>query len=175
MSPSNKKVTFAEQEIVFHTDAWREEDVDSIWYTRQELDGILQHCRLLFSGELKDEPMRGLELFIPEIRIKHQEIVSSVLKEQQNLKQEVGWVGVYPESLAQVAKSASAHRERMAQVRGMQDAEALKDDVWNTFKTASVSPERPYHADKRAARRSQRLVRIRQPNDGRAGGRASIS
>jgi primosomal protein N' len=159
--------------------AWGREDLDNdIWYSQNEMDAIVQECKSLVrrnSDQLSEpETILGLELMAPEYRRYHQAIVKAVLEEQTRQRQANKNSTADPEALAAVAQSASAHRQRMAQFRGMQDAKVVltEDTVWirkETKNTKASVPDLSYLADKRAARRQQRRTeRSRQPRGGPA-------
>jgi chromosome segregation and condensation protein ScpB len=162
-------VRFGDDKVAsFKAASWGREDLHDhdIWYSPDEMDVIVQECQSLVRGSINQvsepETVRGLELMAPAYRKCHQEIVKTVLEEQMRQRQANKNSTVDPEALAAVAQSASAHRQRMAHVRDMQDAKVvalIEDTVWifnNNNKTnntkTSVVPDLFYLANKRAVR-----------------------
>ena len=175
MTSRTKKVNFSAQHIFSednNTYFLSDEEISSTWYSRQELKDILERCRLTVDGKLKHEPLRGLELVKPEYLQKHKEAVCTVLIEQNKQRDELGKVD--PQLLARVAQQSSAHRQRMAQIRGIQDAQLLNDSTWGS--SVPITPKLLASksltaSEKAASRRARRMAagnRPRQPRGGRA-------
>jgi hypothetical protein len=191
MSRSQKqpclRISFAESPTVHSLPSLSlsSQELESVWYSEHELDLILQECHggalaaaaLLpdtdsnSSAETTTTPtttLRGLELMTPQgfaLAIIHDELVHQVLQEQTRLRQQV--VGDqdpvdFSEALGAFQRQGSSHRQRIAHLRGLADAQAVGKNVIMEMPMKHSSQRRLSMPDRRR-RRSERLLRPSLP------------
>ena len=167
--------------------------MDAVWYSSSEMEAILQRCKLVATGQLQDVDslgfsscLRGLELVSEgkNQRKRHQSIVDGILAEQARQIHETGVADT--ESLGQFARAACSHRQRLAEMRGMQDAMEASNsgNAWTvgtcirtvmaTPKPSSTSQQggRVRREDRRQARRRMNGRTRPQPGRTASGGRS---
>jgi (2Fe-2S) ferredoxin len=160
-----KVVSFSTEEdlqIPCDNDWTLEEYQDRLWYTQKDLADIFQHCRMIVSGGevVEEEPVRGLESMTSvEFLIQRKNVIYHILNEQKRLK-ELG-EEVNPEALARIERTASIHRQRIAHLRAVQDAQvvaAANNDCVLMVPQGLPNPEeiRRKHRSQRSERLSER-------------------
>lgn len=177
-SPKACRISFAESPTVHSIpcarDSMSSQELDSVWYSQHELNLILQECQVAVAllPESVGTTMRGLELMTPEgfslftIRDK---LVQQVLKEQARLqqqhqeqKQDENDVS---EALADFQRQNSTHRQRIAHLRGLSDAQAA--DV--------IITKVPFRRISNPDRRRARSERLRPSPEGLSGSNRSLN
>jgi hypothetical protein len=145
VSSSIKSVTFS-QEVETKTHAvhellWMDEnDIQAAWYFRKEMAAIQQESRATMNldAQRSEADTRGLEFVTMEGSRKCLEIVRSILTEQERLKRGDGGGSNSANknnnlendnvvmALAEILQKASAHRQRIAYLWGLKDAEVAR-------------------------------------------------
>jgi hypothetical protein len=126
---SKKAVSFSKDEqidlqIIPSNQALTQEEYDAAWYSKKDLMDIMNHCRMVAKGEIQEEPIRGLELLVTsaESMDRRKDAVRQVLLEQEKIRL-LHDGKVDPDALAEVDRIFSEHRQRIAHLRAVQDAE----------------------------------------------------
>jgi hypothetical protein len=170
MDASNKQqssrriVSFAESGPTVHIiprarDTMSRQEIESVWYSQDDFDRILQDCQLAAAsgsgdaaavlllalpaddGSSAEETttMRGVELMTPKglslATLIQEELVPQVLKEQARLRQQQVHDGVVvdiSEALAAFQRQRSTHRQRIAHLRGLSDAQAVDSSTMSS-------------------------------------------
>jgi hypothetical protein len=146
VSSSIKSVTFSQdiQKIhAVHELSWTKHDIQAAWYSAKEMTAIQQESREIMNLAARDEAdTRGLECISFEGSRKCQEIVRWILTEQGRLKRDGGNSSASHQNvmaLAEISLKASAHRQRIAYLWGLKDAEVARayyytgeELSWNT-------------------------------------------
>ena len=143
------------------------QEVESVWYSQHELNVILQECgqqaaaALLFLPDAADSAtsmtMRGLELMTPQgfsLAILHDDFAHQVLQEQARLRGATNDVDV-SQALATFQQQSSTHRQRIAHLRGLADAQAVGQNM--PMKYDPSQTRRALSLPDRRRRRSERL------------------
>ncbi len=152
------------------------EDFEARWFTPQELQDILEECKqaVVCSRDHDvvhdiDSSLRGLEMVIgyhdKEVSFlqKRREWTLALLKEQERLREISKDGSVDPVLLAEAIKHICVHRQRVAHLRGIQDAQAVcegersMDDITRVVPCSSF--DRDKNAELRKKKRSQRSER----------------
>jgi hypothetical protein len=127
--PTIEEIPYADQDLT-------KEEFEAVWYSQAELRATTTECRTTVAAILQGKVIedddeeyttRGLEYMTLEgfdISQNINEIVQSVLEEQTRQREEKIPA---PDLLADILASASAHRSRVAHLRGMRDARAVRD------------------------------------------------
>jgi hypothetical protein len=127
--PTIEEIPYADQDL-------SKEEFEAVWYSQAELRATTTECRttvvaILQGKVIEDDDeeytTRGLEYMTLEgfdISQNVNEIVQSVLEEQTRQREEKIPA---PDLLADILASASAHRSRIAHLRGIRDARAVRD------------------------------------------------
>jgi hypothetical protein len=108
-----------------------EHDIQAAWYSVKEMTAIQQESnRAAMNLAARDEAdTRGLEFVSLEGSRKCQEIVRWILSEQERLKRDGGTNSANHQNvmaLAEISQKASAHRQRIAYLWGLKDAEVAR-------------------------------------------------
>jgi hypothetical protein len=130
-----------------------EEEVEALWFTREELKAICLRCRHISLGgkiDSEEETIRGLEPNHPEIRATRNATIHHFLVEQEVQLFVDGEQD--DEALANILRSYSSHRQRVARSRGMKDAKAV-------LGIASASDDLCADGENRKLRRTERRTR----------------
>lgn len=128
-----KKVSFTEErdQIVARDEqGMTSQEAALLFYSARELAGIMDHCKSVVSGRVKDDCTRGLELMNNNNkgqRNYHKILVSQVLKEQ-NRQRRLECSSA--EELAKVSEEFSGERQKLALALGKQDAKDAREGVW---------------------------------------------
>jgi hypothetical protein len=145
-----------------------EDCLDTFWFTPRELKQIQQDCQDVIANSNKNDAaigesgdyysdLRGLELVIGNISFLRlqQEWNRSVLREQERIREETGTVE--PEDLAQSIMATCQHKQRIAHLRGVQDAQAVYGITTEPAKVLLIQHQllREKHRSKRTERRKQ--------------------
>jgi hypothetical protein len=157
VSSSIKSVTFSQELPKTHAVddelLWMDEnDIQAAWYSAKEMAAIQQESRatmnVLDGGSRRNEAdTRGLELVTMEGSRKCLEIVRWILMEQETLKtrgddDNRNDDGVVM-ALAEISQKASAHRQRIAYLWGLKDAEVARAYYYADEKDASWNNSSP--------------------------------
>jgi hypothetical protein len=162
VSSSIKSVTFS-QEVETKTHAvhellWMDEnDIQAAWYFRKEMAAIQQESRATMNldAQQSEADTRGLEFVTMEGSRKCLEIVRSILTEQERLKRGDGGGSNSANknnnlendnvvmALAEILQKASAHRQRIAYLWGLKDAEVARAYYYADEKDASWNNSSP--------------------------------
>jgi hypothetical protein len=166
MSPRTRKaVSFSpsvEAKRIPNDSSWTQRERDDVWYSPEEMTDIWVHCKqVVATGKEEEDPLRGLELFFSntEYLSKRKEIIRQVLHEQERQRWSVGRVD--PETLAKVERTASQHRQRIARLRAVQDAQVANGDKKQELAPSDTAQIRER---RRSARRSIRGSRSIAPS-----------
>jgi hypothetical protein len=198
MSRSQKqpclRISFAENPTVHSLPrlSLSSQELESVWYSEHELDLILHECGASAAAALLPDTdnssaettaptttLRGLELMTPQgfsLAIIHDELVHQVLQEQTRLRQIRGDHdhADFSEALGAFQRQGSSHRQRIAHLRGLADAQAVGKNVVMEMPMKHSSQRRLSMPDRRR-RRSERLLRPSLPILIRTGSNRSIS
>ena len=150
--------------------AWTAGEIDAYWYSTEDINAIIKESILLASSSSQcldsDDTIRGLELMTPEgvCMTKHSEAVKRVLQAQAMIRErENGLCDI--DALAEVERSTSLHRQRIAHLRGVQDAECV-------YGKEAMASNQTLQARQSATaiteRRLRRIQRLRQPKSNRS-------
>jgi hypothetical protein len=158
MSPRTRKTvsfsTNVEAKRIPNDSCWTRRERDAVWYSPEECTDIWVHCKQVAAGKEEEEPLCGLKLIggNTESLSKRKEIIRQVLGEQERQRWSAGRVD--PEALAEVERNASEHRQRIARLLAVQNAQ-----VANGYKKQEVAPSDISQIRER--RRSARRTSIR--------------
>lgn len=154
------------------------------WFTQQELHDILLECKKTVASSSDhdvvqeiDSSLRGLEMVVtgyhhhhhhnkdPSFVQRRREWTLTLLKNQQYLRETSKDGSVDPVMLADTMKHISEHRQRVAHMRGLQDAQVVQcGDSTSGFGTmTSHTFDLDKHAELRKKKRSQRNERRGRP------------
>ena len=135
-----------------------EEEVEALWFTREEFEAIYLGCRHTIAlgrkiESVEGESIRGLEPTHPEIRAARNAIFHQFLVEQEVQQ----FVDGEPddEALAKILRSYSSHRQRVAHLRGVQDAQT----VLGISSASEASDDLCADGENRKWRRAERRTR----------------
>lgn len=101
------------------------EDQSNLFYSFDELAGIVERCKMVIDGRITDESERGLEpIRDPRHRVKSRIVIKNVLKEQHRQKEAHK---IDEAKLAAFYHSAAEETAKAALNRGKEDAIAAKE------------------------------------------------
>jgi hypothetical protein len=163
---SKKSVSFSEdeQQIDLQTipsnQALTQEEYDAAWYSAKDLRDIMNHCRMVAKGEIQEEPIRGLELLVTSAESSmdtRKAAVCQVLLEQEKIRL-LHDGKVDPDALAEVDRISSEHRQRIAHLRAIQDAEVASGSGF-LGQEVHINPDevRQRRRSRRSERRTSRI------------------
>ena len=134
MNTKPKEVRFQEEVVLFEYESsdnyLTTEEIEAVWFTRDELSRIFVRSRIILLGGSKhtmengeeEDSYRGLEPIYPEIRAARNATIQALLVEQE--KQRYVNKRIDDENLAEILRGHSIHRGRVAALRGAKDAVA---------------------------------------------------
>jgi hypothetical protein len=154
------------------------EDYEARWFTPKELQQILLECKTLVSNSSSnnssnvtpevESSLRGLEMIMgsygnPILLQRRREWTRAVLQEQERLRKNSQDGSVDPLALAEMTKKICGHRQRVAHLRGLQDAQSVHEGDEDKGKRSSLF-ELGKHTELRQKRRTERRERRNRDN-----------
>lgn len=135
---SSSSIETQEEEVISKLDPMTADELASSFYSFDELVAIVEHCKMVIDGRVKEDCERGLEpIRDPRHRVKSRIVVHNVLQEQKRQKSAGSFDA---ERLATFYHSAAEEPMKYALEKGKEDAKAAKEGSWRRWKTSPTTP-----------------------------------